>query len=208
MLRRSWISVSCFATVVNHHRQDIFIISRSSTSGASGQASGQWLTYFTRLPWRNDTSSPTWVDGKEEVLDEGPQPIPSLHLHHCLLHILLRVQTASHAEANVKINNYDLSWSAHSDSQCQAIFFFLFSEGRNLLAHWTPLTSPISCKMSSSLPPHQCFPWHSRTRQGLYGATCGVRARKRLMLMSRVDNEVCTWQDLCGNHSGQRELRG
>lgn len=49
------------------------------------------------------------------------------------------------------------------------------------------------------LPP-QCFPWHSTAQQRLYGAAYGVRARERLMLMSHLDNEVYSWQDLSSEH--------
>lgn len=82
--------MSCFATVVCNEWIIVaspphpIIISRGSRSGASGQTSGQWLTYFVRPSWRNDRSSPTWVDGEEEEA-EGPHPIPSLRLSATLL---------------------------------------------------------------------------------------------------------------------------
>lgn len=163
----------------------------SSRSGASGQTPGQWLTYFIRPSWRNDRSIPTWVDGEEEAADgaaePGPQPIggSACPPHGCPLHILQRAQTASQAEANVKINNDDPSCSAHSGSHCRAA-----PKERK---------PPPTSKMSRS-PPSVLSLAPTNTAETSWAAR-GARARKRLGLMSRLDNEVHSWRNLCDNHS-------
>lgn len=57
------------------HWDVVLLIScTSGRSGASGQTSGQWLTYFIGLSWRNDRSIPSWVDGEEGAVDGAAEP--------------------------------------------------------------------------------------------------------------------------------------
>lgn len=70
------------------------------------------------------------------------------------------------------------------------LFFFFQGENTPHFAHWTPPLFLPHFMQDEQRPPHQYFPWHCTAPQRLYGATCGVRARKRLTLTSRLDNEV------------------
>jgi len=122
--------------------------------------------------------------------------------HPSSLHILRRAETASHAETNVKINHYDLSCSALTCSPLVTFAFQVSSQAissssnkkRPLLQKESIILLHFSAKwVAAQCLPSQCFPWHRTTKQR---AAYAVREREQLMLMSHLDNEVWSWQDL------------
>lgn len=141
----------------------------------------------------------------------GPKGLSQSPCSICLphpspLHILRRAETASHAETNVKINHYDLSCSALT---CSPLVTFAFHISSRVISSspnikkdsfYTVSTSLLHFMQNELQPqylPPQCFPLaQHRTQKRLHGAAYAVQARERAMLMSHLDNEVWSWQDL------------